>query len=226
MSKCTKWGVFWIIVIGIIVGIAISATTISVVHWAGSDEFCTTWCHSMDGVSYAWKQGQHARMPSGYSAGCSDCHLRHESTKSIGFFTYCGLLIAKCEAGLNSLLGEITGTFSTPEKWIKNRPESSKAVIDFMTSNDFDNCRGCHDLSKMYNSQKPIVMKAHAAFVDKPTNCILCHKTAGHNYTEVDAYIQENKAFPPLADAWKEASAPAPALVPTQTSAPAPAATK
>ena len=43
-------------------------------------------------------------------------------------------------------------------------------------------------------------------FIDKPTNCVQCHKTAGHNYKEVDAYIAENKKFPPLEDAWKAAA--------------------
>ena len=60
MSSRSKWGVFWLLVIGIVVGIVISASTVSVVQWAGSDKFCTTWCHSMDGVAYAWKQGQNS----------------------------------------------------------------------------------------------------------------------------------------------------------------------
>lgn len=79
MSSRSKWGVFWLLVIGIVVGIVISASTVSVVQWAGSDKFCTTWCHSMDGVAYAWKQGQHARTPTGVTAGCSDCHLLNET---------------------------------------------------------------------------------------------------------------------------------------------------
>lgn len=60
MSQTGKWGTFWILVIGIVVGILCTAGLVGVVQWAGTDKFCTGWCHSMDGVSYAWNK---ASMP-------------------------------------------------------------------------------------------------------------------------------------------------------------------
>ena len=75
-----------------------------------------------------------------------------------------------------------------------------------MTGNNFKNCRGCHNLEEMYDAKKPMIAQFHKGFIDKPTNCVQCHKTAGHNYKEVDAYIAENKKFPPLEDAWKAAN--------------------
>ena len=206
MSSRSKWGVFWLLVIGIVVGIVISASTVSVVQWAGSDKFCTTWCHSMDGVAYAWKQGQHARTPTGVTAGCSDCHLLNETNHPLTPVAYTQLLFAKAEAGFVSLIGEIKGNYSTPEKWIERRKVTEKRVIDTMTGNNFKNCRRCHNLEEMYDAKKPMIAQFHKGFIDKPTNCVQCHKTAGHNYKEVDAYIAENKKFPPLEDAWKAAA--------------------
>ena len=51
MSQTGKWGTFWILVIGIVVGILCTAGLVGVVQWAGTDKFCTGWCHSMDGVN-------------------------------------------------------------------------------------------------------------------------------------------------------------------------------
>ena len=99
MSQTGKWGTFWILVIGIVVGILCTAGLVGVVQWAGTDKFCTGWCHSMDGVSYAWKQGQHARTPSGYTAGCSDCHLLNETNRPLTPVAYVELLFAKAKAG-------------------------------------------------------------------------------------------------------------------------------
>lgn len=206
MSSRSKWGVFWLLVIGIVVGIVISASTVSVVQWAGSDKFCTTWCHSMDGVAYAWKQGQHARTPTGVTAGCSDCHLLNETNHPLTPIAYTQLLFAKAEAGFVSLIGEIKGNYSTPEKWLERRKVTEKRVLDTMVGNNFKNCRGCHNLEEMYDAKKPMIAQFHKGFIDKPTNCVQCHKTAGHNYKEVDAYIAENKKFPPLEDAWKAAA--------------------
>lgn len=204
MSQTTKWGVFWLLVIGVVLGIIVSATTVSVVQWAGSDKFCTSWCHTMDGVTYAWKQGQHARTPSGVTAGCSDCHLLNETNHPLTPIAYGELLFAKAKAGTVSLFGQIAGTISTPSKWEEHKAELSKRVIETMTASNFRNCRGCHNLSEMYDPKKPMVAKMHATFIDKPTNCVACHKTAGHNYKAVDAAIQADGKVPPFDQAWQE----------------------
>ena len=40
MSQTGKWGTFWILVIGIVVGILCTAGLVGVVQWAGTDKFC------------------------------------------------------------------------------------------------------------------------------------------------------------------------------------------
>ncbi len=231
MANLTKWGFFWILVLGLIVGIALSAGTVSVVHAFGTTSFCSGFCHTMDGPTYAWMQGQHARTPSGVTAGCSDCHLLHESSKDVGPMKYSELLLHKTKSGTISLIGQIMGTYNTPEKWLANRAGPQKDVVEFMTGAGFSTCRGCHNLADMYNPKKPMVAKMHEGFIDKPaTNCVMCHKTAGHDYKGVDAYIKANNAYPPLADAWAAPAAapaaakPAAAAPAAPASAPAPAA--
>ncbi len=209
MSQTGKWGTFWILVIGIVVGILCTAGLVGVVQRAGTDKFCTGWCHSMDGVTYAWKQGQHARTPSGYTAGCSDCHLLNETNRPLTPVAYVELLFAKAKAGSISGFGELRGTLNTPQMWLEKRPELSKAVNDWMVSYNFRNCRGCHNLADMYNAKNPMVAKMHAGFIDKPTNCIMCHKTAGHNYKMADEIIKATGKWPDPAKAWEQADAAA-----------------
>lgn len=73
----------------------------------------------------------------------------------------------------------------------------------------FRNCRGCHNLADMYNAKNPMVAKMHAGFIDKPTNCIMCHKTAGHNYKMADEIIKATGKWPDPAKAWEQADAAA-----------------
>jgi nitrate/TMAO reductase-like tetraheme cytochrome c subunit len=93
--------------------------------------------------------------------------------------------------------------------WLEKRPELSKAVNDWMVSYNFRNCRGCHNLADMYNAKNPMVAKMHAGFIDKPTNCIMCHKTAGHNYKMADEIIKATGKWPDPAKAWEQADAAA-----------------
>ncbi len=207
MSSSSKWSAFWLIVIGVVIGIILTATTVGTVQVVGSETFCGGFCHTMDAVTYSWKQGQHARTPVGFSAGCSDCHLLNETNHPLKPHDYLSLLLHKGQAASISGFGQIMGTISTPQKWVKERPELSKRVIEWMTGNNFHNCRGCHNLADMYNPKKPMVAKMHAAFIDKPANCVMCHKNAGHNYKGADEWIEKNGTWPNPADAWVQADA-------------------
>ena len=117
----------------------------------------------MDGVSYAWKQGQHARTPSGYTAGCSDCHLLNETNRPLTPVAYVELLFAKAKAGSISGFGELRGTLNTPQMWLEKRPELSKNVTDWMVSYNFRNCRGCHNLADMYNAKNRWLLRCTPA---------------------------------------------------------------
>lgn len=177
---------------GAVIGIVAFGVFNSVVHWAGSTSFCGTFCHSMDYVYAAYQQGQHSKTASGFSAGCSDCHLKYGNAHSINGFEYIGMLAHKATSGTKSFIGQVTGTLSTYDKQKKHAPELSKEVHEWMKSTGFANCRGCHDLSKMRNPKNPDVAAFHGIFAkDMKADCLECHKVAGHKYdglaTQADA---------------------------------------
>ncbi|MEI3144623.1 MAG: NapC/NirT family cytochrome c [Dakarella massiliensis] len=183
MKNC-KRGAILIGLVGAVIGLAAFGVFNSVIHWAGSTEFCGSFCHSMDYVYAAYHQGQHAKTPSGVTAGCSDCHLKYGSTHEINGFQYIGMLIHKGTSGSKSFFGEVAGHMNTYDKQKAMAPELSKDVQEYMKSTGFSNCRGCHNLAKMKNDKNPDVAAFHAEFVkDTSVNCIECHKTAGHDYT-------------------------------------------
>lgn len=185
MEKNSIWYLTGICLIGVVIGIIFVGVLTSVVHWAGSEKFCGEFCHSMDVTYDAYKKGDHFRTASGATAGCSDCHLKNESNHFTGPIDYTALLIDKAIAGSKSLFGEIRGTMSTPEKQIEKRPEMATAVHQQMIDRDFAACRGCHDVSRMYNPDKPMVAAIHKGMgpgAEKKVDCLACHPTAGHNY--------------------------------------------
>ena len=72
----------------------------------------------------------------------------------------------------------------------------------WFVDNNYHTCRGCHDLSRMYDPKNPSIGAWHALYQDQPLDCLACHKDVGHNYKQVDAYIDANHAYPPLDEAW------------------------
>lgn len=183
MEKNSKWYLAGICMIGVVIGIVFVAVLTSVVHWAGTPKFCGEFCHSMDATYIAYKKGDHYRTPSGATAGCSDCHLKNHSNEHVGPIDYVELLMYKAKAGSISLLGQIQGSLSTYEKQVEKREEMAKTVLEGMIADNFEACRGCHNVERMYNPNKPIVAQIHKGMgPDKKVNCIACHKTAGHNY--------------------------------------------
>ena len=183
-NKNGKWYGAGLVLVGAVIGVALVSAGTSVVHWSGSTEFCGTFCHSMDAAYASYKKGQHAQTFSGAKAECVDCHLKYESVHSISQAQVVGLLWHKAVSGSNSLWGEIRGTLSTPEKQIEKRPEMAAAVLESMRADNFEACRGCHDVQRMYNPGKPLVAAIHKGMgPETKVDCISCHPTAGHNYT-------------------------------------------
>ena len=197
MEKNSKWYLTGICLIGVVIGIVFVGALTSVVHWAGSNKFCGEFCHSMDVTYSAYKNGQHFKTGSGVTAGCSDCHLKNHSNEHVGPFDYVALLIDKAQAGSVSLLGQIQGSMSTPEKQVAMRKELSERVHNHMKERIFATCRGCHDVERMHNPKKPFVAKLHAGFgpnAEKPADCLMCHKKAGHDYDAGDkAFFEAQK---------------------------------
>ena len=185
MEKNSKWYLAGICLIGVVIGIVFVGALTSVVHWAGTTKFCGEFCHSMDLTYQAYQKGQHFRTASGISVGCSDCHLKNHSNEHIGPVDYTVMLMDKARAGSISLIGQIQGSLSTHEKQLAKRPEMAETVHQQMKDRDFSACRGCHDVTNMHNPKKPLVATSHKNMgPGKNIDCIACHKTAGHDYSE------------------------------------------
>ena len=196
MGKNSKWYIAGILLIGVAIGIVFVGSLTSVVHWAGTNKFCGEFCHSMDLTYAAYKKGQHFQTASGATAGCSDCHLLNHSNPHVGPVDYTMLLLDKARAGTNSLIGEIQGSLSTPEKQLEKRKEMSEAVHKQMIERNFSACRGCHDISSMHNPKKPFIAKLHQNLdkdPKKPMDCLACHPKAGHDYAAADAELAKAK---------------------------------
>lgn len=202
MATKTKWFFFWLISGSFLAGILAVCFVVSAVNWLGSETFCSTGCHTMNGVAYAWKQGSHARTPSGKTADCSDCHLYNASENTLGPLGYISLLGHKIVAASHSAYGQVIGHFATPTQWVEQRPGIKAQEKQWFVDNNYHTCRGCHDLSRMYDPKNPSIGAWHALYQDQPLDCLACHKDVGHNYKQVDAYIDANHAYPPLDEAW------------------------
>ena len=186
MNKNSKWYAGALVLAGVAAGVVLVSAGTSVVHWSGSTQFCGSFCHSMDAAYASYKKGQHFQTNSGFSVGCTECHLKYESTRGISQAQVVGLLWHKAVSGSTSLWGEIRGSLNTPEMQIAHRPEMAKTVTEWMRSTDYVTCRGCHDpLNFKANPAKPMVAPMHKALAENPKakiDCLGCHPNAGHKY--------------------------------------------
>ena len=200
MSKNHNWYIAGISLIGVAVGIVFCGAFSNVMHWAGSTPFCGEFCHSMDVTYAAYKKGLHYNTRSGMHAGCSDCHLLNYANEHNNPIEYTAMLLDKANAGTHSLIGEIQGSLSTPEKQIAERERMAKHVRDQMKERNFSNCRACHDVTAMNNPKKKMISKFHQKMTvdaEPKVDCVACHKNAGHDYkaaqAEIDAIVAASK---------------------------------
>ena len=175
--------IIWALLAGILVGVVGIAATNAMVHWSGSNEFCSNACHSMQWVAEAYRRGPHYATQSGVAAGCSDCHIPYHSSEP-GPLQYVGMLLYKAKAGTRDAIAEVRGVIDTREKWEKARGGYSEEVKAWMAQNGSLTCRGCHDLAHMGGGKaQPAIVEMHAGLAKAgQVNCLDCHQAVGHVY--------------------------------------------
>lgn len=134
-------------------------------------EFCIS-CHEMkDNVYQEYKQTIHYSNRTGVRAVCSDCHVPKDWTHK---------MMRKIQAS-REVLGKITGTIDTQEKFEAKRLTLATREWARMKAVDSRECRNCHSFEGMDgDKQKQRARKQHeAAQADKQT-CIDCHKGIAH----------------------------------------------
>ena len=185
IDRPRRRGIWLAVIVGIMVGVGGIAVTNRMVHWSGSNDFCSTACHSMQWVAEAYKRGPHHATPSGVVAGCADCHIPYHSGEP-GAFEYVSMLFYKAKAGTRDAFAEMRGVIDTKQKWEKARPAYSAEVKEWMASNGSLTCRGCHDLGRMGGAKaQPALIEMHAGLAKAgPVKCLDCHEGVGHQYEE------------------------------------------
>jgi len=137
-GRFRKSSVLKVLIIGIFVGIVVSAIAVLAYHQSGDARFCSS-CHSMKPVHNQWQSSNHHQFT------CTECHL--PDTHIGGKVTY------KTRAGLNDLVHETARDypagigFSTEGRQIVNkncvRCHASTIAATPMAEGGVD-CLKCH----------------------------------------------------------------------------------
>jgi len=175
-SPSARWSVLALLVLGIVLGFLATAGTQVMVHVTGTNEFCSTACHSMQWVAKEHKASGHNVNRTGVKAGCHDCHIPRE---------YPQLLWVKAKAGIKDAIGEMTGIISTEEKFKKERKRMAEHVWEEYKGNKSQACRNCHEFSpEIVAKQKEFVQPMHQQVLQGAATCIDCHKGIAHTAPE------------------------------------------
>lgn len=148
----------------------------STVEATNSLEFCTS-CHSMSYNYAEYKESAHYSNKSGVRAICSDCHVPKRNWYSE---MYRKLIAAQ------DVWAEITGDFSTREKFDARRMAMAKREWARMKESNSIGCRNCHSLEAMsLTDQSKGAQSKHGEAEAVGKTCIDCHKGIVHKLPRV-----------------------------------------
>ena len=163
------------IVIGIFGGIIIWGGLNTGMELTNHTEFCLS-CHEMSIPFEELKKTVHYSNRSGTTVSCADCHVASsKSPVDYGRKLTMKLLAAR------DVIGHITGSVDTSEKFEAKRLEMAQRVWAKMKSSDSKECRNCHVFSTMDTSkQKDRAVVKHEGAIEDGMTCIDCHKGIVH----------------------------------------------
>ncbi len=151
------------LILGMCFGLVIALLGAEMVEKTSGEEFCSR-CHSMKGVTAAYKEDVHGGSTKlGFITKCTDCHLPHDNV-----FKY---ITAKAYTGVKDVLGELfwAETFD----WQANLENRKK--FTYTTG-----CQKCHNLN-VIKYEIPKAFLAHKDFkTGKVDTCVQCHEHVGH----------------------------------------------
>ena len=162
-----------VLIVCVVVGGGAVGASVVTVHMTSTEEFCSS-CHAKDAAA-EFKDTIHDKNRTGVRAACADCHLPKELVP---------MMIRKVEAA-REVWGHFTGVINTKEKYDKHRHAMAVSEWTRMKKNDSQECRNCHDASKMdADKQSETARARHAKAKADRTDCIDCHFGIAH--TEPD----------------------------------------
>ena len=176
LEKIRSWasgpGSLTVLVVGLVAGLLVLASTGTFMVYANSEKFCGTACHEMEFLAAEYKGSIHDTNRSGVRATCNDCHVPHG---------YVPNYIAKLGL-INDYWGHfVTGSIDTKEKFEAKRAELAKRVWVYMKANDSRECRHCHTTAKMDPERQSEKAKVrHEKGRVQGSTCIDCHFAISH----------------------------------------------
>ena len=157
-----------VVVVGVLVVVGGFTTAVEATN---SIEFCTS-CHSMSYNYAEYKESTHYSNRSGVRAVCSDCHVPKKNWYSE---IYRKLIAAQ------DVWAELTGDFSTQEKFNAQRWDMAEREWARMKESNSIGCRNCHSFAAMsLSDQSKGAQNKHADAEAAGKTCIDCHKGIAH----------------------------------------------
>lgn len=177
------WTIAGLLAAGALVGAASLVVATEAVRQASTYEFCSGACHSMQWATESNQRSVHYSNSLGLRAACADCHIPHHTGHS-GPIEYLELVAFKAKGGIGDLIAEMRGGIPTREKWEREQPRLSQAVVQWFEDSRSITCQGCHDLKAFGGDYSQMTKMVHADLLHATTvNCVKCHKHVGHVYS-------------------------------------------
>lgn len=175
LMKPPKCSMLTMIVIGILGGILIWGGLNTGMEWTNRTEFCLS-CHEMSIPYEELKKTVHYTNRTGTTVSCADCHVAgSKNPVDYGRKFTMKLLAAR------DVIGHITQSVNTPEKFEAKRLEMAKRVWKRMKEADSQECRNCHKFETMDKTkQKDRSVVKHEGAIEDGKTCIDCHKGISH----------------------------------------------
>ena len=161
-----------VVIIGIVIGLSMGGFSASMIHATSTTEFCVS-CHVYENFYPEFQGSVHNANASGVQAGCSDCHIAHDS--------WYNMMYVKAKSGLSDMWAYTVGGVNTPEEFEAKRREMAERVWARHESNDSQYCRSCHQEEAWdLEAQEPAARAAHQIAMNQDQTCINCHKGIAH----------------------------------------------
>lgn len=175
-SKLMKPGVWIVLAIGALIGLAVIGVGSAAMDYTMTQEFCTS-CHEMRNNVYAeYKDSIHDSNRTGVRAICADCHVPREPVDK---------WIRKIQAAGELYQHFVVGKLDTREKFESHRAELAKRVWTRMKATDSRECRHCHNAEKMSAElQSEKAQHRHEKGKAEGLTCIDCHYGIAHTEPE------------------------------------------
>ena len=198
-----------LLLVGSLIGLVAFAAANKAIQVAGTNDFCSTACHTMKPAADAYRKSVHFANAVGVPATCSDCHIVNESARNKGAWQWMQLVAFKAKVGISDVIDEMRGTIATPERWEAERARLGKQVHAFVRKTDSSTCRGCHELRAFRSGS--MYQLVHGKMIEaKDVDCVSCHSGIAHVYDRPPANAPAPEKQPAVASIAEAQARPGP----------------